>query len=404
MSEELKDIYSQYGLSETGAELAGDDIKKLNLEDIIVETLEIESENANFDSEMESDDIPKRTEIKPKRKFKMPSLPHIDFKACLKKLKALPLWAYIAAGIIAATALACVFYFCFTYRYIVDIDGTSYKTWSFSQDADSAVKKVDTGYNKDSHIETSKNGRVITVSVTHPFDVVFSYDGKKQTVTTTGDTVENLLPTKLNENDIISVPLDKEITGPKKIAITRVTTKKRTVEQTIPAPIDDQSGGAKKTVTKPGVDGLDLVTYLDTYHNNILMKSEEIARKTVTEAQAAVILSLEYNGDIPDMKEAPKKYKEILSVECTAYCMPGNHTATGKLAMVGYVAVDPEVIPYHTKMFICSPDGSLIYGYAQAEDCGGGIKGNRIDLYFNTEEECQKFGRRQMIAYILEDQ
>ena len=76
-------------------------------------------------------------------------------------------------------------------------------------------------------------------------------------------------------------------------------------------------------------------------------------------------------------------------------------TATGTQARVGAIAVDPKVIPYGTKMFIVSEDGKYIYGEATAEDCGGLIKGNRIDLYFDTLGECNTFGVRMCQVYFL---
>lgn len=78
-------------------------------------------------------------------------------------------------------------------------------------------------------------------------------------------------------------------------------------------------------------------------------------------------------------------------------------TATGTRVRRGTVAVDPSVIPYGTRMFIVTNDGSYIYGVATAEDCGGAIDGSRIDLYFETTSECFKFGRRNCTVYFLGD-
>jgi len=76
-------------------------------------------------------------------------------------------------------------------------------------------------------------------------------------------------------------------------------------------------------------------------------------------------------------------------------------TATGTYARVGAVAVDPKVIPYGTRMFIVSNDGAYVYGIATAEDCGGGVKGNHIDLYFDTTAECFQYGVRSCTVYFL---
>ena len=70
-------------------------------------------------------------------------------------------------------------------------------------------------------------------------------------------------------------------------------------------------------------------------------------------------------------------------------------------ARYGVIAVDPRVIPLGTKLYIESPDGSYTYGEAIAEDTGGAIKGNKIDLFFPSYEECMRFGRRTMTVYIL---
>lgn len=77
-------------------------------------------------------------------------------------------------------------------------------------------------------------------------------------------------------------------------------------------------------------------------------------------------------------------------------------TATGTTVHVGTVAVDPKVIPYGTRMFIVTNDGKYIYGLGTAEDCGGAIKGNRLDLYFPTDPECWAFGVRNCTVYFLD--
>lgn len=79
----------------------------------------------------------------------------------------------------------------------------------------------------------------------------------------------------------------------------------------------------------------------------------------------------------------------------------GEITATGTKARVGAIAVDPKVIPYGTKMFIVTEDSRYVYGEATAEDCGSAIKGNRIDLFFDTVGECYAFGSRMCQVYFL---
>ena len=73
-------------------------------------------------------------------------------------------------------------------------------------------------------------------------------------------------------------------------------------------------------------------------------------------------------------------------------------------AQYGVIAVDPKVIPLGSRVYIESSDGgkSWVYGFAVAADTGGAIKGNKIDLCYNTRAECLQFGRRSATVYILD--
>lgn len=83
--------------------------------------------------------------------------------------------------------------------------------------------------------------------------------------------------------------------------------------------------------------------------------------------------------------------------EATAYCScrkccekSDGITATGAKAGPGTIAVDPEVIPLGGKVYI---DGM---GYFRAEDTGGVIRGNKLDIWFPSHEEALEFGRKQV--------
>ena len=95
-------------------------------------------------------------------------------------------------------------------------------------------------------------------------------------------------------------------------------------------------------------------------------------------------------------------YDRVMTSLATAYCDKGL-TATGTQARVGAIAVDPEVIPYGTRVYIVSKDGKYAYGPATAEDCGSKehIYDTRIDLHFDTYEECRQFGARYCRVYFL---
>lgn len=76
-------------------------------------------------------------------------------------------------------------------------------------------------------------------------------------------------------------------------------------------------------------------------------------------------------------------------------------TAMGTPLRKGVVAVDPNVIPLGTRVYVESMDGSPDYGYARAEDTGSAIKGHKIDLCTGSESSRGK-GIKQVRVYILE--
>ena len=85
-----------------------------------------------------------------------------------------------------------------------------------------------------------------------------------------------------------------------------------------------------------------------------------------------------------------------MKVRATAYANDPI-TSTGKKPRPYHtLAVDPKVIPYGTRVYI--PEFNKVF---IAEDCGGAIKGNRIDIYMNNEYECRQWGVRNITIIIL---
>lgn len=73
-------------------------------------------------------------------------------------------------------------------------------------------------------------------------------------------------------------------------------------------------------------------------------------------------------------------------------------TASGVLATPGVtVAVDPSVIPLGSDVLVDYGDGEI--HYYRADDIGGAVKGNHIDLCVATHEEALQLGRRTATVY-----
>lgn len=161
-----------------------------------------------------------------------------------------------------------------------------------------------------------------------------------------------------------------------------------------------------------GVDGLRKSHVKKEYVNGVLSSSIVVKDEIVTEP----IPQITERGtkDFIVTSRGDTRYRTAITMTATAYDLsyastkknPGDRgyglTASGTKARPGAVAVDPKVIPLGTKLYIQSLDGTPDYGFAIAEDTGGAIKGNKVDLFFHTSREVYNFGRRKVKVYILQ--
>ena len=114
----------------------------------------------------------------------------------------------------------------------------------------------------------------------------------------------------------------------------------------------------------------------------------------------AAVCGCKSNNDITESNA----YSSVVTGSGTAYTAPaGSLTATGVTAYHGGVAVNPNIIPYGSKLYIVSTDGSFVYGYATAVDTGGALMSGTaiVDCFYNTYDECVSFGRRNVNVYIV---
>lgn len=212
-----------------------------------------------------------------------------------------------------------------------------------------------------------------------------------------------------DNDDIIEPDLDTLVGPDEKIRIVDVRSEKIAKQIAIHPETEYRSDknlerGVKKTV-RSGKTGLAEHQIQMTYHDGVLAKKVTLERKIII----PVVNEIVAVGTKPIVRtlvtsRGSYRYTEAKVMEATAY-YPGpescgkwadGYTYTGKKAGYGVVAVDPKVIRLGTKLYI---EG---YGKAEAADIGGAIKGNKIDLCYETYKEALRFGRKKIKVYILE--
>lgn len=272
---------------------------------------------------------------------------------------------------------------------------------------------------------TTQGGGAITVN--RAGKITVQYHGKTTGTTSNGETVGELLQRlelEVSGEDAVSHGLGVETFDGMVITVDRIQVKRETFSTTVPHPVryreDDGIPEGTRSVEKEGEDGELLCTAEVTYVNGKEIGRTVIREETVREAVAEVVCigtgeapAATQPGDAPIIGDGyiilptgeVLTYTKKDTVRATAYTHTDAGcdmvTATGTTVHWGTVAVDPRYIPYGTRMFIMASDGSYIYGLATAEDCGGDIKGDRMDLYMPTYEQCMEFGRRRCTLYFL---
>lgn len=217
----------------------------------------------------------------------------------------------------------------------------------------------------------------------------------------------------LGEYDEIEPNLETTVTNEMNVTIFRVRVYEETVTEAIPHGVVTKANPDKKAgyqaVVSEGQDGSESVTYRVITRDGQEAARDAIARTVITEAKDKVIEQGVQGSKVVAASTDELRVKRVIDCNATAYsasrsCNGGfaGKTASGRAPAYGVVAVDPKVIPLGSKLYIEAADGSWVYGYAIAGDTGGAIRGNKIDLFYNTTSECYSFGRRTARVYVLE--
>lgn len=242
----------------------------------------------------------------------------------------------------------------------------------------------------------------ISVQVTRMIRVTLTADGNTGEhwvlPGTVGDTL-NKLNVSLNSGDQVLPDAANTLKSGDQIEVIRFSSKY--LEQSVKIPFktvrrDDNSMERGATsVVQQGKEGLAQKTVKITLRNGQEVSREIVGEKVVRQPVNKIVAVGTVKTKVVSRNDNIK-FSKALQMSASAYTHTGRNTASGIYPKKGAVAVDPRIIPMGTKLYI---DG---YGYGTALDVGSAIKGYKIDLFFETESQARKWGRRPVKVYILE--
>lgn len=246
--------------------------------------------------------------------------------------------------------------------------------------------------------------------------VIINLDGVPRMINTDVETVGDLMETL---DDVISadyvlqgdISKSTELTKNMVIDLTSITEKKTTKTETIAYDTEIRENPdleeGKEKVLQEGEDGELSIITKENYSGAKLISSEVVGELVTKEAKNKIIERGTKKEELPivELKKEPANItvsaagNNSLNVVATGYT-PGDPgctgiTYTGTKASRGTIAVDPKVIPFGTKLYIPG------YGYGVAADTGGAIKGNKIDLCYETRAEALNWGIKNITVYVV---
>ncbi len=240
---------------------------------------------------------------------------------------------------------------------------------------------------------------------TDRYTVTFTFYDRESITCTSGErtvgALIDLLGIELTETQQSNVDREAVIQADTTVSVDAVTYDTVAVNSAIPYEtkyVDVQTipKGTTKTHQK-GVNGTQTTEYQVTYVNGVEVDRALTAEYTSQNPTDNIV----YRGVGGTLQVGGKTYNYSYYIDCRSTVYTGGGiTASGLPATEKVIAVDPKVIPLGTTCYISGSYAEV--GFRTAADTGGGIKGNIIDIYYESDNPYfAGYGWRNVRVYIF---
>ena len=337
---------------------------------------------------------------------------------------ALPKWGALAAGALALGLTIAFTSQALHFVVVSDTHGGSVRILTASSSEETLLSLTDTPpLGENDKIVWSQNADGRLMQVLRAYTVPVTADGQTRDVITTGATAAELLAQlglTYDDNDILTPAADETVTEGSSLTLQRVEYVDYTEDVVIPSQRQEVPTSLfyrdhdETMMLQEGSDGLDTVTWRDVYIDGTWTEKQELDRVTQVGMVPTVVkvygeqapVSSFVGPEIVDGVPAEGVVETYTGQRSTGYSASSTAKgASGQRLTYGTVAVNPNIIPYGTLMYITSDDGSFVYGYAYAADTGTAMMEGHafVDLYYQTYQESVESAVVPVTVYIIGD-
>lgn len=337
---------------------------------------------------------------------------------------ALPKWGALAAGALALGLTIAFTSQALHFVVVSDTHGGSVRILTASSSEETLLSLTDTPpLGENDKIVWSQNADGRLMQVLRAYTVPVTADGQTRDVITTGATAAELLAQlglTYDDNDILTPAADETVTEGSSLTLQRVEYVDYTEDVVIPSQRQEVPTSLfyrdhdETMMLQEGSDGLDTVTWRDVYIDGTWTEKQELDRVTQVGMVPTVVkvygeqapVSSFVGPEIVDGVPSEGVVETYTGQRSTGYSASSTAKgASGQRLTYGTVAVNPNIIPYGTLMYITSDDGSFVYGYAYAADTGTAMMEGHafVDLYYQTYQESVESAVVPVTVYIIDD-
>lgn len=271
---------------------------------------------------------------------------------------------------------------------------------------------------EDSVYFTAFNGNLASLSIQRAVPITVYADGTEHVTKLAGGTVAEALEAcgvTLGEHDYTEPSLHTAASQDEPITVHRVEYQDTVTYESIPYETEYvytslyYRNKKRTTVMQQGKEGTNEITHLLRIVDGEV-ESSQVVSVVMTEAPVnTVIKAYKAGAPVSDLSGpevvngVPSSYTAVYTGRATGYSASRGRGASGLGLGYGTVAVNPNLIPYGTKLYITSTDGRFVYGYAIATDTGTALQNGScfVDLFYETYDEALLNGVQQVNVYVV---